>query len=130
MAKGGTIESELAEGGDSDSEKKTKLESTLAAVQNQIAAEYLSDSYLGRMGHFIEPAVRPLGWDWKIGCAAIASFPAREVVNATLGVIYNLGEGAEEQQLEETIQAEKNLNVPVALSLMVFFALSAQRVST
>ena len=43
-------------------------------------------------GHVIEPAVRPLGWDWRIGCAAIASFPAREVVVATLGIIYNLGE--------------------------------------
>ncbi|MCE9527467.1 MAG: ferrous iron transport protein B [Planctomycetales bacterium] len=111
-------------------EEALKLQSQLAVVENQIAGEYLSNSYLGRMGHFIEPAVRPLGWDWKIGCAAIASFPAREVVNATLGVIYNLGEGAEEQQLEETIQAEKNLNVPVALSIMVFFALCAQCVST
>jgi ferrous iron transport protein B len=107
-----------------------KLQSQLATVENQIAAEYLSDSYLGRMGHFIEPAVRPLGWDWKIGCAAIASFPAREVVNATLGVIYNLGEGAEEQQLEATIRAQKNFNIPVALSIMVFFALCAQCVST
>lgn len=113
-----------------NNEEAQKLQSQLAAVENQIAGEYLSDSYLGRMGHFIEPAVRPLGWDWKIGCAAIASFPAREVVNATLGVIYNLGEGAEEQQLEETIQAEKNLNIPVALSIMVFFALCAQCVST
>jgi ferrous iron transport protein B len=113
-----------------NNEEALKLKSQLATVENQIAGEYLSDSYLGRMGHFIEPAVRPLGWDWKIGCAAIASFPAREVVNATLGVIYNLGEGAEEQQLEETIQAEKNLNIPVALSIMVFFALCAQCVST
>jgi ferrous iron transport protein B len=113
-----------------ENEEAQKVQSQLAAVENQIAAEYLSDSYLGRMGHFIEPAVRPLGWDWKIGCAAIASFPAREVVNATLGVIYNLGEGAEEQQLEETIRAEKNFNIPVALSIMVFFALCAQCVST
>lgn len=113
-----------------ENEEAKKVQSQLAAVENQIAGEYLSDSYLGRMGHFIEPAVRPLGWDWKIGCAAIASFPAREVVNATLGVIYNLGEGAEEQQLEETIQSQKNFNVPVALSIMVFFALCAQCVST
>jgi ferrous iron transport protein B len=129
----GKLESQLQKFSPADLEKNdeaTKLQSQLAAVENQIAGEYLSDSYLGRMGHFIEPAVRPLGWDWKIGCAAIASFPAREVVNATLGVIYNLGEGAEEQQLEETIRAEKNLNIPVALSIMVFFALCAQCVST
>ncbi|MFN0021996.1 MAG: ferrous iron transport protein B [Pirellulaceae bacterium] len=127
------LESQLDEFSPADLEKNEqalKLQLQLAAVENQIAGEYLSDSYLGRMGHFIEPVVRPLGWDWKIGCAAIASFPAREVVNATLGVIYNLGEGAEEQQLEETIQAEKNLNIPVALSIMVFFALCAQCVST
>ena len=129
----GKLESQLEKFSPTELEKDEealKLKSKLAAVENQIAGEYLSDSYLGRMGHFIEPAVRPLGWDWKIGCAAIASFPAREVVNATLGVIYNLGEGAEEQQLEETIQAEKNLNIPVALSIMVFFALCAQCVST
>ena len=127
------LESQLAKFSPSELEKNEealKLKVELANAENQIAGEYLSDSYLGRMGHFIEPAVRPLGWDWKIGCAAIASFPAREVVNATLGVIYNLGEGAEEQQLEETIQAEKNLNIPVALSIMVFFALCAQCVST
>ncbi|MGI8977884.1 MAG: ferrous iron transport protein B [Pirellulaceae bacterium] len=131
--KQGQLESQLEKFSPAELEKNVealRLQSQLAAVENQIAGEYLSDSYLGRMGHFIEPAVRPLGWDWKIGCAAIASFPAREVVNATLGVIYNLGEGAEEQQLEETIQAEKNLNIPVALSIMVFFALCAQCVST
>lgn len=127
------LESQLAELIDVDLEKNEaakKLQAELATLENQIAGEYLSSSYLGRMGHFIEPAVRPLGWDWKIGCAAIASFPAREVVNATLGVIYNLGDGAEEQQLEATIQAEKNFNIPVALSIMVFFALCAQCVST
>ena len=52
---------------------------------------YQRQSLLGRMGRWIEPAVRPLGWDWRLGCAAIASFPAREVVLGTLGVIYNLG---------------------------------------
>src|SRR5262249_55842775 len=64
----------------------------LANVENEIAGQYLATSILGRMGKWIEPAVKPLGWDWRIGCAAIASFPAREVVVATLGVIYNLGE--------------------------------------
>ena len=48
-------------------------------------------SFLGRAGQWIEPAVRPLGWDWRIGCAAIASFPAREVVMGVLGVIYQMG---------------------------------------
>ena len=48
-------------------------------------------AFLGRAGQLIEPVVRPLGWDWRIGCAAIASFPAREVVMGVLGVIYQLG---------------------------------------
>ena len=48
-------------------------------------------SLLGRLGRVIEPAVRPLGWDWRIGCAVLASFPQREVVVATLGVMFNGG---------------------------------------
>ncbi len=104
-------------------------------------SEQLRHSFLGQAGHFIEPAVRPLGWDWKIGCAAIASFPAREVVIATLGVIYNLGEDEDEQKQTETLREtlrsatwegteRKVFNVPVALSIMVFFALCAQCSST
>ncbi len=95
-------------------------------------------SFLGRAGQWIEPAVRPLGWDWRIGCAAIASFPAREVVMGVLGVIYNLGSdvdvGAESDQ--HRLQAQLRsarwddtgqpvYNLPVALSIMVFFALCA-----
>ena len=63
----------------------------LAEIDHQIAADYQRQSILGRFGQWIEPAVRPLGWDWRIGCAVIASFPAREVVIGALGVIYNLG---------------------------------------
>jgi ferrous iron transport protein B len=111
----------------------------LATVENQIAGAHLEASYLGRMGKAIEPLVRPLGWDWRLGCAAIASFPAREVVVATLGVIYNLGEGQDEQsdELKDTLRqatwAGTNrpvFNIPVALSVMVFFALCAQCAST
>jgi ferrous iron transport protein B len=114
-------------------------EQELTAVENQIAGQYLATSYLGRAGKFIEPIVRPLGWDWRIGCAAIASFPAREVVVATLGVIYNLGEGQDEASvdLRHRLQSatwdgsdRKVFNLPVALSVMVFFALCAQCAST
>jgi ferrous iron transport protein B len=115
------------------------LEAAHTEVENRIAAAYLATSYLGRMGRWLEPAVRPLGWDWRIGCAVIASFPAREVVIATLGVIYNLGEEQEatSDALRETLRAatwegtdRKVFNLPVALSLMVFFALCAQCSST
>jgi ferrous iron transport protein B len=100
-------------------------------------------SFLGRAGQWIEPVVRPLGWDWRIGAAAIASFPAREVVMGVLGVIYNLGSdvdvGSEEDQhsLQAQLKAARwddtgrpVYNLPVALSIMVFFALCAQCAAT
>ena len=59
---------------------------------NTLQGEWQRQSVLGRMGQAIEPVVRPLGWDWRIGMAALASFPAREVVVGTLGVIYNEGQ--------------------------------------
>ncbi len=101
-------------------------------IDNHIAGAYLEQSFLGRAGHFIEPVVRPLGWDWRIGCAAIASFPAREVVVGTLGVIFGLGDAEDEesptlrQQLQDArwpTSGRPLFTVPVALSIMVFFAL-------
>ena len=108
-------------------------------VSNRIAAANIQRSFLGRAGKLIEPVVRPLGWDWRIGCAVIASFPAREVVIGTLGVIYNLGEGQDEhsgslrEMLQSAISRETGrpvFNTPVALSNMVFFALCAQCAAT
>ena len=104
--------------------------------------EALRQSFLGQAGHLIEPVVKPLGWDWRIGCAAVASFPAREVVLGVLGVIYNLGDvdpGEEEgaSMLIRQLRAatwdgtdRKVFTLPVALSIMVFFALCAQCAST
>ncbi|NOX57925.1 MAG: ferrous iron transport protein B, partial [Planctomycetes bacterium] len=66
-------------------------------IDHAVAGEYLRNSFMGRAGQAIEPIVRPLGWDWKIGMAALASFPAREVVVSTLGIIYNLGDEADEE---------------------------------
>lgn len=115
------------------------LAERLTAVDNSIEGELLRRSYLGQMGHVIEPLVRPLGWDWKIGCAVIASFPAREVIVATLGVIYNLGQGQDEESLAlgDTLRqatwegtSRPVFNIPVALSIMIFFSLCAQCVST
>lgn len=127
-----------------------RLPDEVAKGMDEAKAEQvqLEQSYMGRMGKWIEPAVIPLGWDWKIGSAAIASFPAREVVVGVLGVIY--GQGAEgqgeddeqkETSLQKAIQAaewdpsgpragQKVFNIPVALSLMVFFSLCAQCSST
>lgn len=111
-----------------------KLEGELIATQGQLQ----ENSFLGIAGHSIEPIVRPLGWDWRIGVGVLASFPAREVIIATLGVIYNLGEGmeAESPQLRDALINSRNpdggpvFTIPVALSIMVFFALCAQCMAT
>lgn len=127
----------------SRSPQRPAIEDQLATVENELAAAHQRNSFLGRAGHWIEPAVRPLGWDWRIGCAAIASFPAREVVVSTLGVLFSLGPEVDPEDDESRgrlIEALRGarwaddgrplFSVPVALSLMVFFALCAQCVST
>ncbi len=125
------------------SPQRDDAESKLAELNNEIAAKYQQHSILGWMGKAIEPAVRPLGWDWRIGCAVIASFPAREVVVATLGVVYGLGEKFETKSDESRRALGARLQhavwdgtdrpvftLPVALSIMVFFALCCQCAAT
>lgn len=109
----------------------------LAALEqrkNQLDAELLAGSLLGRTGKAIEPMVRPLGWDWRIGMSVIASFPAREVVIATLGTVFSLGGdvGDDSEPLRGALSSATWPNgrplftVATAVSLMVFFALCAQ----
>ncbi len=102
---------------------------------NELRSEWKAQSMLGRVGQWIEPAVKPLGWDWRIGMAAIASFPAREVMVGTLGIIFGQGEGDADDdeyrdELRDALQKSTVFSVPVALSVMVFFALCCQCVST
>jgi len=105
---------------------------------NTLSRSLIEESFLGRAGHMIEPVVRPCGWDWRIGTAVIASFPAREVVVATLGTIFSLGSDVDEENegLRTTIRESTKpdgtpiFTLPVALSIMVFIALCAQCVST
>jgi len=98
----------------------------------------LQNSYAGRLGHFIEPVIEPLGFDWKIGVALIASFAAREVLVSTLSIIYNTGKDANEES-ETLISAIRNAKKDdgsavwsplTALTLMVFFVLAIQCMST
>ncbi len=105
---------------------------------NHESQRLINESYLGRSGKLIEPLVAPCGWDWRLGTAAIASFPAREVMVATLGTIFSLG-GEVDENDEGLRAAMRNatwpdgrplVTLPVALSVMVFFALCAQCVST
>ncbi|MGD9601356.1 MAG: ferrous iron transport protein B [Gammaproteobacteria bacterium] len=98
----------------------------------------LERSYLGRASHVIAPAFAPLGWDWKVTAAVLASFPAREVVIAVLGTLYAVEADAEDAEgsLITRIRAAKHADgspvftLPMALGLMVFYALCLQCSST
>jgi ferrous iron transport protein B len=101
-------------------------------------SEQLQNSYAGKLGHFIEPVIQPLGFDWKIGVALIASFAAREVLVSTLSIIYNVGKD-ETEESASLIQAVRDAKkddgtttwTPLtALTLMVFFVLAMQCMST
>jgi ferrous iron transport protein B len=103
-------------------------------ARNALLAEWKAQSWLGMTGKFMEPAVEPLGWDWRIGLSALASFPAREVMVGTLGIVYNEGKqtGDDDEAFRGRIGARLHdaFTVPVALSVMVFFALCCQCAST
>ena len=115
------------------------ISTELARLDGEVQGHLLRSSYLGQAGELIEPIVKPLGWDWRIGSAAIASFPAREVIVSTMGVLFGLGGDVDEgsASLNESIKSatwegtdRPLFTLPVALSIMVFFALCAQCVST
>ena len=107
-------------------------------IDAEASGEALRASWGGRLGHAIEPAIEPLGFDWKIGIGLIGAFAAREVFVSTMGVVYGVGDDADEQSatLREKIRAESRADgAPVysplvGLSLMVFFALACQCIST
>jgi ferrous iron transport protein B len=110
-----------------------------AQMANEVSSANLEHSALGRAGRAIAPVVRPLGWDWRIGCAVIASFPAREIVIGTLNVLYQLGgeDDVHADSLRDTLRSatwpgtdRPVFTIPVALSIMVFFALCAQCAAT
>jgi ferrous iron transport protein B len=106
-------------------------------VANWKNAAMIEQSYAGRLGHFIEPAIEPLGFDWKIGVGLISSFAAREVLVSSLGIVYSVGDADEESTvLRDKLRNAKRpdgspaFNWLVAVSLMVFFVLACQCMST
>lgn len=110
----------------------------IAAIDRAEDSERLRSSYGGRLGRAIEPAIEPLGFDWKIGIGLIGAFAAREVFVSTMGVVYGVGDETDEESatLREKIRAETHADgrpvyTPLAgLSLMIFFALACQCMST
>ncbi len=108
-----------------------------AETENHIASSKLESSYIGHMGKWIEPAIKPLGYDWKIGIALLTSFAAREVFVGTMATIYSIGSESDELTIRQKMAAEKwpgtTLNVynrATSLSLLVFYVFAMQCMST
>jgi len=106
---------------------------------SQVAQYQLSESFAGSVGHFIEPIIEPLGFDWKIGIGLVGSFAAREVLVSTLGQVYGVGGDADEESLvlrkallsDIDPATDKPRFTPlVGVSLMVFFVIAMQCLST
>ena len=114
------------------------LDRRLAAIDSQEAGARLRESWGGKLGRAIEPALEPLGFDWKIGVGLIGAFAAREVFVSTMAVVYGLGEDESEHSpaLRDRVRAQrwpdgrKVFTPLVCFSLMVFFALACQCMST
>jgi ferrous iron transport protein B len=106
-------------------------------LENQISSYKLEHSYLGQIGKGIEPVIRPLGYDWKIGIALISSFAAREVFVGTLATIYSVGDSSENTStIKEQMKAEKDsngkpiFNFATGISLLLFYAFAMQCMGT
>lgn len=105
-------------------------------LSREMQTEKLEHSYAGIMGKAIEPAIAPLGFDWKIGIALITSFAAREVFVGTMATLYSVGDGDEDLMLKEKMKEAKRpdgspvFNLASGLSLMVFYVFAMQCMST
>ncbi|PCJ89909.1 MAG: ferrous iron transport protein B [Flavobacteriales bacterium] len=106
-------------------------------LANKMASEKLEASYAGVFGKAIEPIIKPLGFDWKIGIALITSFAAREVFVGTMATIYSIGDADDTLSIRQKMMAEINpetggkvYSLAVGLSLMVFYAFAMQCMST
>jgi ferrous iron transport protein B len=107
------------------------------SFENEVASQKLENSYIGIMGKAIEPAIAPLGYDWKIGIAIISSFAAREVFVGTLATIYSVGNSDNEATIKSKMQEEINpetgkkiFNFASGISLLLFYAFAMQCAST
>jgi ferrous iron transport protein B len=107
-------------------------------IQKQYKAEHLQNSFAGILGKSIEPAIKPLGYDWKIGIALITSFAAREVFVGTMATLYSVGEDADKQNntLRQKMKTAKRedgspvYTLATGVSLMIFYLFAMQCMST
>lgn len=107
------------------------------ATENLIAAKKIETSYAGRLGKTIEPVIRPLGFDWKIGIALITSFAAREVFVGTMATIYSIGSDSDENSVRKRMATEVNpatgekvYNQATSWSLLLFYVFAMMCMST
>jgi ferrous iron transport protein B len=104
--------------------------------ENTAAAVQMEQSWLGRAGKVVEPVFEPLGWDWRVSSAVIASFPAREVVIAVLGTVYAVGDEADEGTLSTRLKSATRADgtplftLPMVIGLLIFYACCLQCVAT
>lgn len=104
-------------------------------LQTEVAAYKMEHSYLGLMGQVIEPVIKPLGYDWKIGIAVISSLAAREVFVGTMSTIYAI-DSEEEMKIRDRLKTEVNesgkpvFGLATCISLLIFYAFSLQCLST
>ena len=115
--------------------KVTAPQTQQAEINRRYKTEKLEASYAGILGHAIEPAIKPLGYDWKIGIALITSFAAREVFVGTMATLYSV-EDQDNSTLKEKMQkavkpdGTKVYTLGTALSLMIFYVFAMQCMST
>lgn len=118
---------------------QTQVLESLDSLDKERSGEKLRNSFAGKMGRAIEPAIAPLGFDWKMGIGIITSFAAREVFVSTMSTVYNVGTGEDEgtkTQLVKTLQQQKHADgstiyTPLlAVTLMVFYVFAMQCAST
>jgi len=118
-----------------DSLQKKRSELRSRVIRQEVASYRLEHSFIGQMGKWIEPVVRPLGYDWKIGIAVLTSFAAREVFVGTLATIYSVGSD-EEETIKNRMAAEVRpdgtplFNLASGISLLLFYAFAMQCMST
>lgn len=115
----------------------TTLDLDAEATENLIAAKRMEASYAGRFGKAIEPAIEPLGYDWKIGIALLTSFAAREVFIGTMATIYSMGDDDDEVRIQEKMALEKDpitgqpvYTLATSLSLLLFYVFAMQCMAT
>ena len=121
--------------------KSAANEQEAAEIKNKRAAEAVKHSFAARLGRWTEPALRPLGFDWRIGVGVIASFAAREVFVGAMGTLYGVGEADDDDsslqdRLKEAVwesgdqKGKQIYTLPTAVALLLFYVFALQCVST